>query len=373
MAYADRVKLYEEIERLRGRPLITYVTSHRENAGGVMASDVIPEFCKQLNEIPDAEENVDVFIVSMGGDPMVSWRVISLLRERFKKIGALLPYQAYSAATLLALGADEIVMHPYSNLGPVDPQILIVKEREGIHPPRPFGSEDLTHYINFVNQDVGITDQEQKERAFELICNEVGPLQIGIAKRSSNLALSLGRQLLSLHMKDQNKVNTIAESLNKSFYHHGYPVGRTEAKSIGLPVTKPPKELEQLMWDVWQDMEREMQCAQPFNPLEIVLSDPTLAPHIAPVQQIQLPANLPPEISQQVYQQILDQVKVSTLPSIDYEIFQATLESKRLWSKHTTTLKITAIRKPDLNINVNVAPILRGWKTIYDNETSDDT
>ena len=41
---------------------------------------------------------------------------------------------------------------------------------------------------------------------------------------------------MHLHMKDQNKVKAISDSLNKSFYHHGYPVGRNEAKTIGLNI-----------------------------------------------------------------------------------------------------------------------------------------
>ena len=369
MAYADRVELYKQIEEIRGRPLITYVTSSRQNAAGMMGSDVIPEFCKQLDEIQKDEQKVDILLVSHGGDPIVSWRVISLLRERFKKVGALLPAHAYSAATLLALGADEIQMHPYSNLGPVDPQLHGMKkvpgkpeENEEIH----YGAEDLAHFIEFVNTDVGITDQEQKERAFELVCNEVGAISIGIAKRSSNLSLSSSKKLLSLHMKDQSKVDNIAESLNKSFYHHGYPVGRQEAKKIGLPVKIPDPELEALMWKVWIDLEDEMQCNCPFHSLSVVLTDPVMGPQLsAPIPQVQIPPGVPPELLNQIYQQILQQnVSVAEIKPIEYELFQATTESIRVRSEFRTRLKIAAVRMPDLNIKVNVAPMSQGWKTI---------
>ena len=127
MSYDSRLELYKRIETARGRPLIAYITSSRQNASAQMASDVIPQFTKQLIRIPRASQEVDVLIVSNGGDPTVSWRMISLIRERFQKVGVLLPYAAFSAATLLALGADEIVMHPFSNLGPVDPQLSYPK------------------------------------------------------------------------------------------------------------------------------------------------------------------------------------------------------------------------------------------------------
>jgi ClpP class serine protease len=72
-------------------------------------------------------------VVSNGGDPIVAWRAITLLRERVEQIGVLVPQAAYSAATLLAMGADEIVMHPNGNLGPVDPQILVKRSGEPNH------------------------------------------------------------------------------------------------------------------------------------------------------------------------------------------------------------------------------------------------
>ena len=128
MAIANRVQLYKELEELRGnRPLIVYVTSGRSGPSGQMGrmdADAIPELCDQLEKLPEHVEGIDVLVVSDGGDPMVAWRAITLLRERTDHLAILIPQGAYSAATLLALGADEILMHPNSNLGPVDPQII---------------------------------------------------------------------------------------------------------------------------------------------------------------------------------------------------------------------------------------------------------
>lgn len=365
MGYAERVELYRQIEEVRERPLIIYVTSSRsDGGGGRMGSDVIPMFCEQILRIPTSAHEVDVLIVSEGGDPIVSWRIISMLRERFDNIGVLLPYHAYSAATLLALGADEIIMHPFSNLGPVDPQLHVEKNNEGNREGLDFAAEDLSHFIEFVQADVGITDQEQKERAFELLCKEVGTVPIGAAKRSSNLALSLGEKLLSLHMDDQNKVRAISEALNKSFYHHGYPVGRAEAKKIGLPIIEAPDNLETLIWNIWTDLEEEMRCNEPFNPFEIVMADPVLSQQVGPVPQIQVPANLPPDLLQQVYQQFLQNVHVVPVQPIYYEFFNATVESTRIQSNYRSRIMINAIRNPDLNININVTPMSHGWKII---------
>jgi hypothetical protein len=333
MPYDERVELYKRIEVLRGCPLIVYITSLRHNASGQMASDAVPYFAKQLLEIPKGEKQVDVLIVSNGGDPTVSWRIISLLRERFERIGVLTSYAAYSAATLLALGANEIVMHPFSNLGPVDPQLTSFTESQK---RIDFSAEDLRHFLDFVRTDVGISDQEQLERALELICKDAGAIPIGAAKRSTYLSLSMGEQLLSLHMEDSSQAKTIAETLNRSFFHHGYPVGRREAKQIGLPVVKPNDELEELMWQVWEDFEEEMECDKPFDPLHIVLSDERTSRLLGPVPQVQLPANLPPQVIQQAINQILQQVAIVQVEPIDYELFQASIESTKCKSEFRT-------------------------------------
>lgn len=164
---------------------------------------------------------------------------MTLLRDRVKKVGVIIPQSAFSAATLLALGADEIVMHPCANLGPVDPQIHV--KRKGSPNAAPdvinLGSEDLAGFLTYVRENVGLSDQEYLKATFEMFCQEVGAIPIGIAARGARLSLSLGTKLLQMHMKDEaakQKAEAIARTLNREFFHHGYPVGRKEAREIGL-------------------------------------------------------------------------------------------------------------------------------------------
>ena len=123
MSYISRKKIYEELETIRKRPIISYVTTIRPGVPAQMAQDALPMIIEQINRIDERNDKVDLLILSNGGDPIVPWRIISLLRENFKHITVLIPYIAYSAATLLALGADEIIMHPFGNLGPLDSQL----------------------------------------------------------------------------------------------------------------------------------------------------------------------------------------------------------------------------------------------------------
>ena len=108
---------------MRWRPrevgrVIAYVTSSRQGSQAGIAGDIVPELLMQLDALPAGTKELDLLLVSNGGDPTVAWRVVSLIRERVAKLSVLIPQAAFSAATLIALGADEIVMHPHGNLGP---------------------------------------------------------------------------------------------------------------------------------------------------------------------------------------------------------------------------------------------------------------
>ncbi len=155
MGLSERIGFYQQIEQHRKHPLLVYVTSKREGVDAPMASDALACLIDQLDLLPDGTVDLDFMIASYGGDPMVAWRIMSLIRERVKRVSVLVPQSAYSAATLLALGADEIIMHPNSHLGPVDMQVTTVSEGKRIL----FSTEDISAFLDFVRDKLGITDQ----------------------------------------------------------------------------------------------------------------------------------------------------------------------------------------------------------------------
>lgn len=173
------------------------------------------------------------------------------------------------AAIQRSRGADEIVMHPHGNLGPVDPQFTV--PRKGGNQPGDvlrFGSEELTGYFEFAKTHAGITDQAQLQALFVELSREVGAVSLGIASRGSRLLLSMGKQLLEMHMQGDGapqQAQEIAEKLSKNFAHHGYPLSRREAKQIGLKVNEPSAEVETLMWDIWLDIESELKVRRPYR------------------------------------------------------------------------------------------------------------
>lgn len=360
--YADRIKLYEQLEKIRKKPLITYVTSIRSNMSANMASDSIAQIIEQIDSIPEDKKEVDFLIISNGGDPITSLRIISLLRERFKKVSVLVPYVAYSAATVLALGADEIVMHPYSNLGPVDPQLTVAHNNEhGIQEHLQFSSEDLRNYIEFLKTDVGITDQEHLVSAIQPLLKDVGALPIGSAKRGQQLSLSLSEKMLMLHTKDTNKARSIAKALNTSYYHHGYAVGRHEAKAIGLPIVYPEKKVEELLWSIWKDYSIEMKCDEPFNVINEVMNDEEARSAVSKVPVLNLPANTPPDIARNIIIQHAQQTPIESRSSIQRQIIIASVESIHSAKAVYNNVDIAFWRNADMSLGVNCTLSSAGW------------
>lgn len=365
MALTQRVELYKKIETKRGNPLVVYVTSQRQGAIGSMAGDVIDELIDQIRTIDkNADTAVDLLIESTGGDPLASWRIISLLRSSFKKVNVLVPHSAFSAATLLALGADEIVMGPFGSLGPIDPQIT-TRKKDGT--TQQFGYEDVASFLSFVREEGGITEQQYIKGAFEKLCEVVEPPVLGFAKRSSSLSISIGEKMLQMHMTDPEskiKASAIAKKLNKSFFSHGHALGRKEADEIGLRVTEPDAELAKLIWDVHEDFESELQTRTPFDPLAEYLRHPDAAPLLQSPPPLTLPPQLNQQLATQLLQNYINQQLAVNLPDIEVELKYAFAESARAASEYYLRSKILIQRTLDMKFNGNIVALNKGWRKV---------
>lgn len=334
MAFQERLQIYNKIQEIRKRPLIVYATSSRQNANAQMGQDVIPHFIRHLESIKDNLDGIDVLIMSSGGDPIVSWRIISLLRNRFKGITVFVPYNAYSAATLLALGADDIIMHINGCLGPVDMQITAQPKNNGDF-PKTFSFEDISNYFKFLDE-IGLKDQAVISQALVKLSDDVNPLTIGQAKRGSQLGLSMAEKMLTSHMSDGNKAKLISEKLNRNYYHHGYPLDRNEATEIGLNIIIN-KDVEDLMWQIATDIISEFKENEPFDPQSIAQEN------IFKLGKTMVSGN--------VYNDKVD-------------IRYATIESVEMQTCFDSELYITYTRQKDLSLQFSVANVSAKWRAI---------
>lgn len=361
MGLDERLNLYSEIENLRGRPLLVYVTSSRRGASGSMASDVIPEFIDQLKELPDDTNGIDLLIESQGGDALVAWRVVSLIRERIDNFTVIIPFNAFSAATLLALGANEIIMGNYGCLGPIDPQINI-RKKDGT--TQQFAYQDVVSYLDFVKKEVGLTEQDHVEKTFQLLCEQLDPSVLGVAKRASSLSVTMAEKLLQTHMsglEEEQQAKGIATKLNESYFSHGYAVSKSEAKDIGLKIIDADSELETRIWEIHRDISEEFDVKNVFDPIATFLNDPGAQVYLNSPPPVNFPPQTSPQMAQQIIQNHINQQLQANIPNVSVVLRYGVVESSRLCSCFEAQHNILLMKTHDLKFIANMANIRTGW------------
>lgn len=373
MNFTARIELYKKLEKLRGKPLIVYVTSQRPNAIGQMANDAIPGFIEQMQLLSPKTKSIDLLLESTGGDGLVAWRIMSLLRTRFKKVSVIIPYSAFSAATMLALGGDEIVMGEYGCLGPIDPQITAIK-KDGT--PHQFAYEDIVSYLSFTKTEAGLSEQQHLEAAFKLLCETVEPATLGMAKRASSLSVTIGEKLLQMHMtgaEEHTQAKIIAEKLNKSFFSHGHALSGKQAKEIGLNIVDATPLEEEIIWEIHKSFEEETEANSPLDPVAIFMASPDATIYL----QSPPPIHIPPMVSQQVALQIMNQYITSqltaTVPDIRLTLKMAFTESARVGYEFTSKIKILVTRTLDLKFIPSIVNLDSKWNKIPVSEPETET
>lgn len=114
----------------RGRPAVFYLLGEGDDAEHRPDVPITRRTVEQLASALDDEEfpSVDLVIQSSGGDIHAAYQAITLLRRHMApngRITACVPRRAASAAMLLTLGADEVLLGETGTLSPLDAQIKI--------------------------------------------------------------------------------------------------------------------------------------------------------------------------------------------------------------------------------------------------------
>lgn len=267
----ERVKLLRAIEEKRGSKVLVYFCADRPLGGSQVASDAVRPLYEHLLTIAPAPKIkiLDLYLYSIGGRVESPWRIVTMLRESCRKLGMLIPFKAYSAATLIAMGSDEIVMGRKGELSPVDPSLTMLPEGQPQkkRPPTRLGVEDVFSYLTFI-KEAGLTDQNALAQTTCILAEKLTPQVLGSIQRARTHIRLIGRKLLSLcHPPlEERQIDTIVQALTEKMYAHGHGIGRTEAEEIGLPVKRPDEDLENLIWNLYLSYENEFKLQASWEP-----------------------------------------------------------------------------------------------------------
>lgn len=241
-----RDNCYRDIEAIRKRPLIVYATKFIEVTAGVTIPNSIDlsdvdGFTDLINSI-GGSDSIDILLHSPGGRPDATERIVNILRNKFKHVHFLIPHSAYSAATMLALSGNSIVLHPSATLGPIDPQINGIPARSikrGFEKVKDIikkeGPESLPAYIPLI-----------EKYSLDLL---------ELCEDSEKLSKELVSEWLHQYMFDgKGDASKIEEVVNffsdyDSHLLHSRPLILNKLDKFGLEIEHATGDLKDLLWE----------------------------------------------------------------------------------------------------------------------------
>ena len=263
----SRQELIKKIGEERKTNVITYITADRGNITAQMEPDDIRVFKDHLDKFSE-KKDIDLFIFSNGGVTTTAWALINLLREYTDKLTVIIPYKAFSCATSVAIGADEIIMSRIGILGPIDPSVANIFNPKVDGQIAQISVEDVSAYNRLARDIFKINNSNKIAGVFDKLSTDIRPLALGNAYRHYIKARDDAQKLLSLHTKgilNKFRNKKIVSTLVEKLYFHGHHINRGEAKAIGLNIIEPNSNLETLIWSLYLEYEKEMQFRSPYK------------------------------------------------------------------------------------------------------------
>ena len=203
---------------------------------------------------PPLLEAINVILDSTGGPLDSAFKTILYLSKYTESINIYVPRKAKSASTLIAVGANNIFMSPFSELGPLDTQI-----RDPRNPTDYVSALDCYQSVDYVRDfGFGTLNQALKQLAFSTqgriplidlvntaaefastvitpMITQVKALDLGGWGRSLKIGEKYAQTLLTrVDPTDTAKAEKIARRLVYGYTHHRFPIDIKEAEDIGL-------------------------------------------------------------------------------------------------------------------------------------------
>jgi len=205
-----------------------YVGTPQTKIGGPF----VHQFHKFLRKQGTYDE-FDLILDSGGGKLDSSVKIVNICNQYSDKVNVFVPFYAKSAATVIALSADDLYLGRAGELGPVDP-IVTHPSEEGVF----VSAHSVIDAVNFIEQEV--SDSAVKSE----LASQLDIYWIGFGQR----AIEQSRQYLEdIEHGDSSE---FAKRLVDEYKDHGYPIDRTRCDELDIPIMEEDEEIEQALYDV---------------------------------------------------------------------------------------------------------------------------
>ena len=192
-----------------------------------------------------------------------------MMRMFCDELEVLVPLNALSAGTLIAIGADRVVMTKQAALGPIDPSV-----NNPLNPQASIGGqlkqvpvsvESVRGYLDAAREELDIKGEESLTSVLLNLTNHIHPLVLGEIFRSQAQIRFLAGKLLSGQVGDEDKIKSIIDFLCADSGSHDYTINRREAAELGLKIEKPSDRFYRLLRKVHLSYTEELQMLEPYT------------------------------------------------------------------------------------------------------------
>jgi hypothetical protein len=260
-----------------GRPAIVYASGWLEGRPApdpslvsVSTKDIMG-FMEAVHDLPRGA-GLDLVLHSPGGESNAAEAIMQYLRDQgFDNIRAIVPVAAMSAATMMALSCDEIVMGRHSQLGPIDPQFTLLTP-EG---PRSAPAQSILDQFELAKKECAATPEALA--AWLPILRGYGPGLLTQCLTSQELAEETVCKAMERHMfagdADANtKAKAIAEWFNDHKTHgsHGRALRFEEVASKGVRLVRleDDQKLQDAVLSAWHAVQLTLSGTAMFKLIE---------------------------------------------------------------------------------------------------------
>jgi hypothetical protein len=295
-----RQQLIKKAQEILGGKLITYTANPNHPFPTIIQPDAVL-FEDLLRSVADSKKGY-LMLTSPGGDLNAAEKLLIMCRERFTEgFYTIVPNYAKSAATLICLGSDKILMGYCAELGPVDPQIQIDQFPGRSLPARSF-IDGLESIRNKIKKD------GDPPTMYLSMLSQIRPEVIAMCQSAIDDSRTTAEKWLKRYMlkDDPQHATRVADWLSNgiNYKSHGKVIDFTEAKEVlKLNVDKIPvnSELWNYLWELYvrsiEFMQRTKNAAKLFESefvsLTMQVELAAQAPSILPSQPP--PAQPPPK------------------------------------------------------------------------------
>ncbi len=248
-SHLTRKNLFKLIEGNLGGKLIVYIENQEHPLSRLSMHDTI-HFEELLRSVGDSKKGF-LLLNSSGGSSNTAEKMLSMCRKRFTEgFVVIVPNFAKSAATMISLGADKIMMGYLAELGPIDPQIS-TSPGQPMVPARSF-----IDGLDMVRKNV--KEEGDPASMYLSMLQKVKPELISICEAAIEDAQEYAEKWLSKYMlqSDPAHAKKVAEWLSdgKTYKSHGKVIDYVEAKTklkLNVEVINPDTELWYWIWELY--------------------------------------------------------------------------------------------------------------------------